>query len=257
MDDPFDMSGQVVLVTGGTKGVGRGIAEAFLARGADVVICGRNEPDQPVAVDGRHARFVVCDVRDVDQVQALVAEAARPSGHLDVVINNAGGTPPAFVQGTSPRFLTSVITLNLVAPLYVSQAANDIMQAQDRPGSIVNIASVSALSPSPGVAAYGAAKAGLIHLTQSLAVEFAPRVRVNTVTAGIVGTDEIYASHYGNDEARIARLTAGVPTGRMATPDDVAGACLYLCSPVASHVTGANIVVHGGGDPPGALPERG
>lgn len=256
MTDSLDMSGRSVLVTGGTKGVGRGIAEAYLARGAHVTVCGRSEPESIPTVDDHAARFVAADVRDVDQVRALVAAAVDGTGSLDVVINNAGGSPPAFVSGTSPRFLSSVITLNLIAPLYVAQAANDVMQA-GAGGAIVNIASVNGLGAAPGVAAYGAAKAGLLNLTQSLAVEFAPKVRVNAVTAGIVGTDDIFESHYGGDQERIAALTAGVPDGRMATPADVANACLYLTSGLASHVNGANIVVHGGGEPPGALPLRG
>ena len=256
MSDPLDLTGKVVLVTGGTKGVGRGIAEAFLAHGAEVMVCGRTEPDALPSAGGRTAAFAAADVRDVEAVRSLLAATMERFGRLDVVVNNAGGTPPAFVAGTSPRFLTSIITLNLLAPLYVAQQANDLMQAQPEGGSIINISSVNSLSPSPGVAAYGAAKAGLNHLTQSLAVEFAPKVRVNAVTAGIIGTAEIYATHYDNDEARIAKLHAGVPIGRMSTPEDVAGSCLFLASTLASQVTGANLVVHGGGEPPGTLPTR-
>jgi NAD(P)-dependent dehydrogenase (short-subunit alcohol dehydrogenase family) len=250
------MTGQVVLVTGGTKGVGRGIAETFLAHGADVMVCGRTEPDALPTSGDRTAAFAAADVRDVDAVRALLEATTSRFGKLDVVVNNAGGTPPAFVAGTSPRFLTSIITLNLLAPLYVAQQANDVMQAQPDGGSIINIASVNGTAPSPGVAAYGAAKAGLIHLTQSLAVEFAPKVRVNAVTAGIIGTAEIFALHYGDDEARIAELHAGVPLGRMATPEDVGRSCLFLASDLASHVSGANLLVHGGGEPPGTLPTR-
>ena len=254
--DPLDLTGMVVLVTGGAKGVGRGITEAFLAHGADVMVCGRSEPDSLPTVDGRSAAFHPADVRDVDAVRALVEGTVERFGHLDVAINNAGGTPPAFVAGTSPRFLTSIITLNLIAPLYVAQAANDVMQRQGSGGSIINISSVNGMSPAPGVAAYGAAKAGLISLTQSLAFEFAPKVRVNAITSGSVGTDEIFATHYANDEARIAAMHAGVPTGRMATPADIGSSCVFLASSMASHVNGANLVIHGGGEPPGTLPER-
>lgn len=254
--DPLDMTGKVVLVTGGAKGVGRGITDTFLAHGAHVMVCGRSEPTDLPTVDGRSAAFHQADVRDVDAVAALIAATIGHFGQLDVVVNNAGGTPPAFVAGTSPRFLTSIITLNLLAPLYVAQQANDVMQAQPTGGSIINISSVNALNPSPGVAAYGAAKAGLIHLTQSLAIEFAPKVRVNAVTSGIVGTEEIYASHYDNDEARIAALHDGVPLGRMATPEDIGDSCLFLASPLATHINGANLVIHGGGEPPGTLPQR-
>jgi NAD(P)-dependent dehydrogenase (short-subunit alcohol dehydrogenase family) len=252
----LDLTGKVVLVTGGTKGVGRGIAETFLDRGADVMVCGRSEPGSLPTAGGHTAVFTAADVRDVESVRALLAATVERFGRLDVVVNNAGGTPPAFVAGTSPRFLTAIITLNLLAPLYVAQQANDLMQTQAEGGSIINISSVNSLSPSPGVAAYGAAKAGLNHLTQSLAIEFAPKVRVNAVTAGIIGTDEIYATHYANDEGRIAELHAGVPMGRMSTPQDVAGACVFLASSLASQISGANLVVHGGGEPPGTLPAR-
>jgi NAD(P)-dependent dehydrogenase (short-subunit alcohol dehydrogenase family) len=256
VDDALDMTGRAVLVTGGAGGVGRGITEAFLARGADVVICGRNEPAEIPAADGRAAVFVAADVRDAGLVDSLITATVERLGRLDVVINNAGGGPPAFVQGTSPRLHASIITLNLVAPLFVAQRANDVMQEQDGGGSIINIGSLNGLHASPGVAAYGAAKAGLLNLTQSLAVEWAPKVQVNAVTAGIIGTDEIFAVHYANDPERLARLQGQVPMGRFTTPADVAGACLYLASPLAAQVTGANLVVHGGGDPPDALPER-
>ena len=256
MDDVLDMTGRAVLVTGGAGGVGRGITEGFLARGADVVICGRHEPDVLPSVDENQAGFVATDVRDAEAVAVLVGTTTDRLGRLDVVVNNAGGGPPAFVQGTSPRLHASIITLNLIAPLFVAQCANDVMQAQDSGGCIINIGSLNGLHTSPGVAAYGAAKAGLLNLTQSLAAEWAPKVRVNAVTAGIIGTDEIFEVHYGNDRDRLARLQEQVPMGRFTTPEDVAGACLYLSSPLAAQVTGTNLVVHGGGDPPGALPQR-
>jgi NAD(P)-dependent dehydrogenase (short-subunit alcohol dehydrogenase family) len=254
--DVLDMTGQAVLVTGGAGGVGRGITEAFLARGAEVVICGRNEPAVLPEVDGREAVFIPADVRDADAVAALVDATAARLGRLDVVVNNAGGGPPAFVHGTSPRLHSGIITLNLIAPLFVAQRSNDVMQAQESGGCIINIGSLNGMHASPGVAAYGAAKAGLLNLTQSLAAEWAPKVRVNAVTAGIIGTDETFEVHYANDPERLARLQAQVPMGRFTTPADVAGACVYLASPLATQVTGANLVVHGGGDPPDALPER-
>ena len=165
MDDVLDMTGRAVLVTGGAGGVGRGITEAFLARGADVVICGRHRPDVMPSVDGRDAVFMAADVRDADAVAGLVEATTARLGRLDVVVNNAGGGPPAFVQGTSPRLHASIITLNLIAPLFVAQCANDAMQAQDAGGCIINIGSLNGMHTSPGVAAYGAAKAGLLNLT--------------------------------------------------------------------------------------------
>jgi NAD(P)-dependent dehydrogenase (short-subunit alcohol dehydrogenase family) len=251
--DLLDFSGRTVLVTGGTKGVGRGIAEAFLRAGATVVIIARSQPDEPITVDGATpALFVAADLRDADQAAAAVAAAVElGNGRLDSVINNAGGAPPADAATASARFSESIVRLNLLAPLHVSQAANAVMQGQADGGSIVNIGSVSGIRPSPGSAAYGAAKAGLIGLTQSLAVEWAPKVRLNTISAGLIRTEQAHL-FYG-DEAGIARVAATVPLGRLAVPADIAHACLFLASPMASYVSGANLVIHGGGERPAFL----
>jgi NAD(P)-dependent dehydrogenase (short-subunit alcohol dehydrogenase family) len=239
----FDYSGKAVVVTGGTRGIGAGIASAFLAAGAQVLVCGRNNP----AVPTEGIEFVQADVRDPEQAAALVQAAVDRFGGLDVLINNAGGAPPAEAATASPRFHAKIIELNLTAPLHVSQAANAAMQS-GRGGSIIMISSVSGTRPSPGTAAYGAAKAGLTHLAVSLAMEWAPKVRVNTVVVGLAGNEES-AGHYGGPEA-MAAAAASVPLGRMATPYDVANACLYLASPRAAQVTGASLLVHGGGERP-------
>lgn len=242
---------RVVLVTGGARGIGRAVAERFLASGADVVVCARNEPEAPIVANGRTAVFEAADVRDAEADQRLVAAVVERFGRLDVVVNNAGGSPYADAATASARFSTSIVTLNLLAPLFVAQAANAVMQGQDGGGVIVNIASVSGIRPSPGTAAYGAAKAGLLNLTQSLAVEWAPKVRVVAVTAGLVRTEQAHL-HYGDEEG-IARVAATVPLGRMADPEDIAEACLFLASPAASYVSGANLLLHGGGERPAFL----
>ncbi len=249
---PFDCSGQVVLVTGGTKGVGHGIATGFLQAGGQVVVCGRTEPSTlPSAPDGSTATFVACDVREPDQVDAMVAAVSDRHGRLDVLVNNAGGAPFADSATVSPRFVEKIIALNLIAPFTCAQAANRLMQEQDGGGTIVNIGSVSGLRPSPGTAAYGAAKAGLHNLTTTLAVEWAPRVRVNCVVAGMVRTEQAHL-HYG-DEAGVARVAATVPLGRLADPADVAQACMFLASPQASYISGALLTLHGGGERPAFL----
>ena len=247
MQNPLDFSGKVVIVTGGGKGVGRGITTRFLEAGADVVICGRQQPEALPTGGGKQAMFVAADVREIERIDQVIASTTDRFGRLDVLVNNAGGTPVAAAATASPRFSESIIRLNLIAPLNFAQRANTVMQ-QGAGGVIINIASVSALRPSPGTAAYGAAKAGLLNLTQTLAVEWAPKVRVNAVTAGMIRTEQA-TLHYG-DAAGIAAVAATVPLGRLGEPEDVADACLFLASPLARYISGASIVVHGGGERP-------
>jgi NAD(P)-dependent dehydrogenase (short-subunit alcohol dehydrogenase family) len=256
VNNPFDYRGKVVLVTGGTKGVGRGIAAAYSGAGATVVVCGRTAPEEATDTAGDAASaaapvFMACDVREADQVSGLVDGIVERFGRLDVVVNNAGGAPWTDSATVSQRFNEAVIALNLIAPLTVAQAANQVMQGQADGGAIVNIASVSGIRPSPGTVAYGAAKAGLLNMTETLAVEWAPRVRVNAVVAGLIATEQ--AELFYGDEAGQARVASTVPAARLGTPDDVAGACLYLSSPTASFVTGAALRVHGGNEWPSYL----
>ncbi len=245
------MSSRVVLVTGGAKGVGRGITERFLAAGDAVIVCGREPPPKLPQQNGHKAEFIACDVRKADQVNALFAQIAQRHGRLDALVNNAGGSPFVLADKASPRFHDSVIQLNLLAPLHLAQKANALMQAREQGGVIIFIASVSALRPSPGTAAYGAAKAGIVNLVQSLAVEWAPKVRVVAVSPGLVRTEQS-ALHYG-DETGIAAVSATVPAGRMAEPMDIGEACVWLASPAAAYASGTNLVLHGGGERPAFL----
>ncbi|WP_137819086.1 SDR family oxidoreductase [Pseudomonas sp. 2FG] len=251
MQNPMDFRGKVVLVTGGGKGVGRGISQRFLECGAEVVICGREAPPTLPEQDGRQALFLPCDLRDWEQAVGLIDAIVERFGRLDVLVNNAGGAPNADAATASPRFSESIIRLNLLAPLNLCQLANRVMQEQAEGGAIINICSVSATRPSPGTAAYGAAKAGLLNLTRSLAVEWAPKVRVNAVTAGLIRTEQAEL-HYG-DAAGLARVAATIPLQRLAEPEDIGDSCLYLASPLARYVSGADIGVHGGGERPAFL----
>ena len=241
----LDLVGRVVLVTGGAKGVGRGITEAFVEAGATVVTCSRSEAVTP------GQRHVVCDVRSPEAVAGLVADVVDEHGRLDVLVNNAGGAPYALAAEVSPRFHAKITELNLLAPLLLSQSVNDVMQRQEHGGVIVNVSSVSATRPSPGTAAYGAAMAGLDSLTRSLAVEWAPKVRVNSLDVGLVLTEQSEL-HYG-DAAGVERIAATVPLGRLATPRDVGNAAVFLSSPLAAYVSGATLAVHGGGETPAFL----
>jgi NAD(P)-dependent dehydrogenase (short-subunit alcohol dehydrogenase family) len=252
VDQPFPgLDGRRVIVTGGTKGIGAGLARGFLRSGARVLVCARNEPAALPAAGGRTAQFTRADVRDPEQARHLVATAVDLFGGVDVVVSNAGGSPPAPAATASPRFHARIIELNLIAPLHVAQAANEVMQAQPGGGSVIMIGSVSGTRPSPGTAAYGAAKAGLHHLVTSLAIEWAPQVRLNTVVPGFVATESA-AAHYGNADL-VAAVAATVPLRRMATPADIADACLFLASPRAAYVSGATLTLAGGGEPPAFL----
>lgn len=239
-----DLAGQVAVVTGGTKGLGRAVALALAGAGARVFVCARNAPAG--AMHG--ITFRAADVRNPEEVRALVDGIVAEAGRIDILVNNAGGSPAVPAAEASPRFSEAIVRLNLMAPLYLSQAAYPHMARQGG-GSIVNIASVSAIRPSPGTAAYGAAKAGLLNLTQSLAQEWGPQgIRVNAIIAGLMATEAAEAT-YGDAEAQAA-VGRSMPLQRMGSGEDIAGAVLWLCSSLAAWVSGARINVDGGGERP-------
>ena len=245
----FDFSDHVVLVTGGTKGLGRGIANAFAAAGATIAVAARSNVDDlpPEWV------FAGADLRDGDAAAAMVDLVIEQAGRIDCVINNAGGSPPADTATVSPRFSQRIIELNLLSAMHVSQRANHHMQLREG-GSIVNIGSVTALRPAPTVAAYGAAKAGLLNFTQTAGQEWAPKVRVNSVTPGLIRTEQSEL-HYGGAET-MAMIESAIPMQRMANPSDIASACMFFASSAAGYLTGTNDVVDGGGDIPAFLRNR-
>ena len=240
----LDLTGRVALVTGGSRGIGRGIAAAFVDAGAAVVTCARSGVEDPVP----GTTHVACDVRDPEAVQALVDGVVAEHGRLDVLVNNAGGAPSALAAEASPRFHDKILGLNLAAPLLVAQVANRVMQAQAEGGSIVNISSISAHRPAPTIAAYAAAKAGVDSLSKSLAMEWGPKVRVNAIDVGLCRTEQT-DDHYGGDD-RVARIEATIPLGRMAEPAEVGHVAVFLASDLASYVSGAIVGCHGGGEPP-------
>jgi NAD(P)-dependent dehydrogenase (short-subunit alcohol dehydrogenase family) len=249
----IELPGRVAVVTGGSRGIGRAIAQGLLDAGSDVVVCSRNDPGSDGLPrggdhDSRRAVFIEADVRKQEDIERLIAETVSRFGRLDVLVNNAGGSPSVPAAEASRRFVTSVVELNLLAPFFCAQAANSVMQDQADGGVILMIGSVSGTRPSPGTAAYGAAKAGLANLTTTFAVEWAPKVRVNCVVGGLIETENAL-SHYGGPEG-LASVASTVPLGRLGAPEDIAHLCVFLASPMASYVSGAVILAHGGGERP-------
>ncbi|MFJ6983546.1 MULTISPECIES: SDR family oxidoreductase [unclassified Streptomyces] len=237
----MELHGKLAVVTGGTRGVGAGIARALAAAGAEVLVCARRPPE--VSLPG--TEFVPLDVRDADAVRRTVDALPR----LDVLVNNAGGAPHRPFTGPDPGHHLRVLELNLLAPLTVSLAAHAHLRRAR--GSVVMIGSVGGTRPSPGTAAYGAAKAGLEHLARSMAVEWAPEVRVNTLVVGMVRTERAHL-HYGDAEG-LAAVARTVPLGRLADPADIGAATVFLASDAAAYVSGASLHVHGGGERPAFL----
>ncbi|MFF1692392.1 SDR family oxidoreductase [Streptomyces sp. NPDC058257] len=245
---------QVVVVTGGTRGVGAGIARGFLAAGARVVVCARRPPEHPVEAAGAAAEFRPLDLRDAEAAHRFFAEVAADHGRVDALVNNAGGTPFGLLAESAPARQAKIVELNLLAPLYASLAAYEVMRGRepgDGAASITMIGSVSGSRPSPGTGAYGAAKAGLENLARTMAVEWAPKVRVNTVVLGLARTESAHL-HYG-DEGGIAEVARTVPLGRLADPSDVGDACVFLASDSARYISGAALHLHGGGERPAFL----
>lgn len=243
-----EFAGRVVVVTGGAGHIGRAICEAFLVEGAEVIAVGRREPKTAIVAGGRQAVFFSADIRDPSASQALIDHVTSTHGHIDVLVNNAGGGPPVAAADASPELTQKIIALNLTAPVILSQQAHPALMASEQVASVINIASVSGARPSPGTAAYGAAKAGLLNVTKSLAMEWGPDIRVNALIVGLVHNDA-GVEHYGG-EAGFQRVADMLPLKRMAAPTDIANAVLMLCSDRSSYISGANLEVDGGGEVP-------
>ena len=241
----MSFQGKTVLITGGSRGIGRGILQAFVDQGAAVVTCGRREPDNLPA----NVHFISLDIRKPESAKALVKYALDQTGRLDVLVNNAGGTPMEDAEQTSAELLDKIMALNLISPINLSREAYPHLKKSN--GSVINISSVSGARPSPHTAAYGAAKAGILNWTQSVAMEWAPEVRVNAIIVGLVKT-EAAEHHYGGKRG-VEYLSSELPMKRMGSPEDIAKACLFLADPANDYVSGACLEVHGGGEPPSFL----
>ena len=251
----LDFSGKTVIVTGGTRGLGRVISESFLDAGANVIVCARNAPEKPVFSESSNneAVFFETDVRNPDQVESLVSEVFQKFGRIDVLVNNAGGAPSVKSSDASPRFNEKVVTLNLLASMHCSQSVFPVMTSQEDNGVIINISSVSGSRPNPAGMAYGAAKAGLDNLSKTLAHEWSPKIRVLTLAVGLIETDES-SEFYGDEEKRL-NLANHLAMKRLGRPEEIADMCMVLASPLARWMTGTTVEVHGGGEGPFYLKE--
>ncbi|MET9879674.1 SDR family oxidoreductase [Actinacidiphila glaucinigra] len=248
MSMTVDLSDRVAVVTGGTRGVGAGIAGAFAQAGARVVVCARRPPPRPAS---HGADFRAVDLRDPAAAAEVLGAVAEAYGRIDVLVNNAGGTPYRLLGEAGAERHARVVELNLLAPLNATLAVHGVMSRQPEGGAVVMIGSVSGGRPSPGTAAYGAAKAGLESLARSMAVEWAPLIRVNTLVLGMVRTESAHL-HYG-DEDGVAAVGRTVPLGRLAEPAEVGDACVFLASDRARYISGASLHLHGGGEAPAFL----
>ncbi|MEU0006058.1 SDR family oxidoreductase [Streptomyces sp. NPDC006314] len=240
-----ELSGRVALVTGASRGIGYGVAEALVARGDRVCITGRGEDALKEAVEKLGAERVIGvagKAHDLDHQTEAVERTMEAFGRLDFLINNAG-TNPVFgpLADLDLNVARKVFETNVISALGFAQKTWHAWQ-KDNGGAIVNIASVAGLAPSPFIGAYGVSKAAMINLTQQLAHEFAPKVRVNAIAPAVIKTKFAQALYEGREE----EAAASYPLGRLGVPSDIGGAAAFLTSEQSDWVTGQTLVVDGG-----------
>jgi 7-alpha-hydroxysteroid dehydrogenase len=247
--DDFQLTDQVAIVTGAGAGIGRAIAVAFAEAGADVVVAARTQADLDETVAlieaaGRRGLAVVTDVMKEDDLQSLVETTVAHFGKLSVLVNNAGGTLPRSAMQTSARYFSTAVQFNAMAPFLLSQLAAQAMVDTQGSGAIVNISSRSGDMVMTSMLAYGAGKAALNMVTQNMAADLAPQVRVNAISVG--GVDTQAMSFVMNNPGLREQYVSNTPMGRIGQPRDIAAAALYLASPASSWVTGVILRVDGG-----------
>ncbi len=251
--DRFKLNGRVAIVTGAGKGIGQGIAIALAEAGADVVCAARTQADldttaAAIRERGQRALTVPTDVLETEQLETLVAATLAEFGRIDVLVNNAGGTGPRAALQTSERFFENALRFNVTQAFLLSKLVIPHMVETSGGGAIVNISSRSSDMVQTSFVAYAAGKAALNMMTRNLAVEVAPKVRVNAISVGGVETEGLAVVL--TNEALREQFNAGTPMGRPGTVEDIAAAALYLASPASGWVTGKIFQVDGGVDSP-------
>ena len=247
----INFKNKTVIITGGTKGIGLEITKTFLRLDANVVVLARNKPSRKIQAKGNAGVYIECDIRSLESIDNALKTIKSEYKTLDILVNNAGGAPLVDSISASPKFHQAIIDLNLIAPLNVSQKVGRLMMKQKTISNIINISSVTATRPTPGSAAYGAAKGALVNLTKTLAIEWAPKIKVNAIIVGYIQTENSLL-HYGS-KSEINKVAKTIPLKRMGKPQDIANACIFFASPLAEWITGAALEVHGGGETPSYL----
>ncbi len=252
MLDRFRLDSKVALITGGGKGIGRGIALAFAEYGADVAVLARRQGDIDAVADeirarGRQALAISGDVMDDAVIPAALDRVVAELGAIDIMVNNAGGNldrkQHPLLEITLAKW-DEQISLNLRHKFFGAQQAAKRMKDG---GRIINIVSIAALRASPGYGAYSTANNGVIAMTRTLAVELGPRrITVNAIAPGVIFTEMLSESMRMDEAAAAEAFTASIPLGRLGTPDDTAAAAVFFASPAAEWTTGQCITVAGG-----------
>lgn len=249
----IDVTGKVALVTGGSRGIGEAIARALAEAGAKVAISSRKQPGINAAaeriraaVPGATIEPFVCHAGKPDQIRALVADVVARLGTLDVLVNNAAANPYfGPLLNADQAVFDKTIEVNLSGYFNTAQAVAKYWVDQNKPGAIVNIASVVALQGAPLQGIYAMSKAGVVSMTKTLAVELGPSsIRVNAIAPGLVDTH--FAATIVNNPDLVERVVSRTPLGRYGQPEEIAGAAVFLASDAASYVTGHTLVVDGG-----------
>jgi len=246
--DRFKLTDKVAIVTGAGRGIGEAISLAYAEVGAHVAVAARTQEqiDETAAAArklGVRAIAVPCDVTEQSQLENLVNATLEEFGRIDILVNNAGGYPPKPALETTPKEFTAAFRFNVTTAFALTQLVVPKMVETAGEGSVINISSVAGREISAGFAAYGTAKAALSFLTQELAQDFAPKVRVNAIAVGSIVTTALATVLNDDIEKMMVDLT---PMGRLGDVEDIAACALYLASPASSYVTGEIYGVNGG-----------